>query len=118
MTYAEILNIAQSLGISHMRQAEVEDYATLSDGCSGGLSRLYALAGRRISCHRACVAHDFLYGWGGDRNARRQADKLLRICAAQSGQGQGLIRSWRRARAWIMWATVRLFAQSHWTEES
>lgn len=119
MTYAEIKDIAKGMGITCLEGKDLEEYSFFSDGCSGGLSLWYErVLQTLISCHRCCVAHDFLYGWGGDRQDRMKADKLLRVCAAKSGNSKGLCRIWRIFRAWVMWAAVRVFGGSshHWTE--
>lgn len=117
MDYSAIVALAHSLGIYSPTVAMLEDYASLSDGCSGGLSKLYALGDKEISCHRCCVAHDFLYGWGGGKADRKKADKLLRICAAKSGKAEvGKIKkAWRWLRSWIIWTAVRLFGRSHFS---
>lgn len=123
MTYAEIKRHALELGITRLEYADLPSYEPLSDGCSGGLSRLYAIGGHTISCHRACVAHDYLYDQGGTPNDRKKADKLLRRCAARSGDFTGwpgpFRRLWRYFRAWVMYAAVRLFAggENHWAGE-
>lgn len=96
----------------------LRDYESLSDGCSGGLSRLYALGGKNISCHWCCVCHDFLYELGGHRKDRREADQLLRECAACAGKFEGwrgvLRRTWRWFRAWVMYVAVRCFGGRYW----
>ena len=118
MEYSAIKAMAAGIGITALHGKELAAYEPFSDGCSGRLSWVYSLAGRKISCHRACVAHDFLYEWGGDAADRKRADRLLRLAAAGSGRFEGwrapLRRRWRGARAWIMYAAVRLFGKSHW----
>lgn len=104
------LELAHKYGITVLDSIDLEDYASLSDGCSGGLSWAYSLAGKKISCHNCCVAHDFLYSWGGTEEDRKKADKLLRDCAAKAGGGG----AWRWFRAQVMYAAVRMFAASHW----
>lgn len=120
MTYAEIKRRALAYGIATLEYADLVSYEPLSDGCSGGMSWLYAIGGHTISCHRACVAHDYLYDQGGTAKDRRKADKLLRWCAARSGDFSGwrgpFRKLWRHFRAWVMYAAVRLFAggEKHW----
>lgn len=119
MNYKEIQTLALELGIIALEGKDLAAYAPLSDGCSGRLSWIYGLVGKKISCHKACVAHDFLYEWGGGRKERKKADKLLRISAARSGyfppDWKGTARRlWRCFRAWAMYAAVRIFARRYW----
>ena len=142
MTYTEIKARARKYGITKLEHANLEAYEPMSDGCSGGLSWLYALGGTKISCHRACVAHDYLYDQGGTARDRKKADKLLRWCAAvppslprltdTPGTWWGAMKSaarhladclwwpmrraWRQFRAWVMYAGVRLVGwhENHW----
>ena len=92
----------------------------LIDGCSGGLTWLYALGGKTISCEDCCNIHDLDYQLGGTPDDRARADAALRTCAAAAGSFPPGIRGtcrrlWRTARAWIMWASVRLFGGRYWT---
>ena len=49
-----------------------------TDGCSGGMSRLWRLAtGRPPPWESACVEHDRRYWRGGSRARRKQADLWL-----------------------------------------
>lgn len=124
MTYAEIQTRALAMGITYLEGVDLADYATLSDGCSGSLSWLYALDGREISCHRCCVVHDYLYDQGGTKKDRKKADQLLQWCAANSGDFSGwngsLKRIWRWMRSWIMYAGVRIAGggPKHWAGKS
>ena len=97
--------------------AHLRDYESLSDGCSGGLSWVYTLGGKQISCHWCCICHDFLYELGGGKAARKEADKLLRECAAKAGKFEGwrapFRRGWRWFRSWVMYVAVRVFGGSH-----
>ncbi|MDL2313404.1 hypothetical protein LJC36_00310 [Desulfovibrio sp. OttesenSCG-928-C14] len=94
------------------------DYESVSDGCSGGLSAVYAIAGRKISCHWICVLHDFLYTLGGDEMARHFADILLMHGAAGTGKFAGwrasLRRVWRWCRSRVMLAAVRVGGRRYW----
>lgn len=132
----ELTNAESANGQARWTKAQLEDFASMSDGCSGSVSLLYALFGRLISCHGCCVLHDFLYWLGGDKEARRKADKLLQRCAAASGKitpgwfeklhkekpalavlVSGVVPMrlfWRWLRSWIFYAAVRLFGKSHW----
>ncbi len=74
---------------------------------SGGVSWAYGLAGRRISCEGCCDIHDLDYQLGGSGKDRRAADKRLRQCMAAPG-------GWKAARAWLMWAAVRLCGWRYW----
>jgi hypothetical protein len=113
-----LVELAYSLGIPHLQGVDLADYALFSDGCSGRLSWLYSLSGKQISCHMCCVAHDFLYEWGGSGHDRKLADALLRICAANVGSFEGwrapFRRAWRSFRAWIMYGAVRTFGSFYW----
>lgn len=135
MTPADISALAAKLGIVLTAQ-EIIDYAPKSDGLSGGVSWLYGLRGKLISCHWAGVAHDCLYERGGSPAERKLADILFRIACARSGSRvpgwlekmrrefpktallfcwvPPLRRTWRWARSWIMYAAVRAFGKSHW----
>ena len=145
MTYADIKRRALELDITLLESADLAAYEPMSDGCSGGLSWLYALGGTKISCHRACVAHDYLYDQGDTGADRKKADKLLRWCAAippplpritaapttWRGAATAALRhladclwwpvrrAWRWIRAWMMYAGVRLFGgnEKHWLGE-
>ena len=93
----------------------IEGCAVTSDACSGGLSRFYKLFMKQnISCHWCCICHDFLYSIGGGKAARKEADRLLRECAASAGKFEGwrgpFRRAWRGFRAGVMYALVRVFA--------
>lgn len=123
MTYAEIQAEALTMGVTALEGKDLADYEALSDGCSGGLSQLYALAGREMSCHTCCVAHDFLYEWGGTGEDRKKADGLLQWCAAKSGDFTGwkgpFRKAWRWVRSWVMYAAVRAAGggPKHWAGE-
>ena len=80
------------------------------NGCSGGISWLYALGGRRMSCEGCCNLHDIDYQLGGTPAMRTLADQRLRHCAGAAG-------GWKRARAWAMWAAVRLAGHWYWAGE-
>lgn len=112
ITYDDIKVRAAEKGIEALKGVDLLDYEPLSDGCSGGLSRLYALGGREISCHLCCVAHDFLYEWGGNDRDRKKADQLLQWCAARAGSASGWKAPfryvWRWARSWLIYGALRL----------
>lgn len=97
---AAVLALAADNGIA------VCELPLIINGCSGGLSWVYALAGRRISCEHCCDAHDLRYQLGGTWRQRRQADRELRKCAAVGG--------WRNARAYVMYAAVRCCGWLFW----
>lgn len=137
MSPAEISALAAGLGIT-LTANELIAYAPESDGLSGGVSWLYSLRGKLISCHWAGVAHDCLYERGGTAAERKLADKLFRLACCRSGKpvpgwlarmrGEfaktallfcwlpPLRRGWRCARAWVMYGAVRLFGggKRHW----
>lgn len=80
------------------------------NGCSGGVSWLYALGGRHISCAGCCNRHDIDYQLGGTPIMRKEADLRLRQCAGAAG-------GWKRVRAWGMWVAVRVAGRWHWAGE-
>ena len=123
MTYADIVKRAKRRGILGMTAQALEDYEPESDGLSGGVSWFYSLFGLRISCHKAGVAHDWLYERGGTERDREKADSLFRDCAANMGSmptdswGK-VVRAWRLFRANVMYLAVRLFGWLYWTKEN
>jgi hypothetical protein len=123
MDYPLIKARALEMGITALETVDLDDYAPLSDGCSGGLSWLYVLSGKEISCYRCCVTHDFLYEWGCTAKDRKKADKLLRWCASKSGDFSGwqgpFFKAWRWFRSWVMYGAVRVFGggKEHWAGE-
>lgn len=95
MEYSEIVLMAEKLGISGMNAQELIKYEPQSDGLSGGVSKLYGLLGRLISCHKAGVAHDWLYERGGTAHDRLMADRLFCYSAAMSGKFiPGWLETW------------------------
>jgi hypothetical protein len=119
MDYARIKGLALRMGIDALEDKDLKAYEPFSDGCSGRLSWVYGLMGKKISCHEACVAHDFLYAWGGGAADRKKADKLLRECvfyatAFLPGRWGRINRFLRCLRAWGMYGAVRLFAGRYW----
>lgn len=80
---------------------EVEpDYPFTTDGCSGGMSRLW----RRLfktppPWEGCCEAHDRLYWRGGTAQQRSMADYKLMACVARRGYP-----GW----AFLMWLAVRV----------
>lgn len=108
----EVIAYAASKGIDE------DELPLIIDGCSGGLSWLYNIGGKTISCEDCCNCHDIDYQLGGTEEERKDADKRLRDCSARAGSFNGLkgqfLKAWRWTRAWIMYAAVRLFAKSHW----
>ena len=81
------------------------DLPLISDGCSGGISWLYAIGGRSISCEECCNRHDIDYQLGGTQSDRKAADKRLLACALEKAGGS----RWKRARAYVMYGFVRAF---------
>lgn len=109
----DLLALAAAHGISP------DELPLVVNGCSGGLSRLYALAGRDISCVDCCDRHDLLYQLGGSARDRKAADRELRACAAAAGSfppgWRGYVRRlWRGFRAWGMYAVVRVCGRWYW----
>jgi hypothetical protein len=124
MEPSNISTLAGKLGIT-LSAREITDYAPKSDGLSGGVSWLYSLRGKLISCHWAGVAHDCLYARGGTELDRLKADRLFCYAAALSGKViPGQLEIWlcqagstKRARlaiaarnwlAWWLWPFGRL----------
>lgn len=108
-----VLAMAAANGIAE------DELPLIINGCSGGLSWVYGLVGREISCIDCCDMHDLQYQLGGTAIARREADKELRACAACAGHfppgWKGRVRRvWRRCRAQIMYVAVRLFGGRYW----
>lgn len=98
---------------------DADELPLICNGCSGGLSWVYALAGREISCEQCCHIHDIDYRMGGGFRDRARADRRLRKCAAKAGSfppgWKGKVRRvWRWARAWVMWGVVRLCGGYLW----
>ena len=92
-----------------------DELPLIIDGCSGGLSKLYAIAGRDLACEDCCNRHDIDYQLGGTAAERKIADIQLRDCAAASAANSGwLVRSWSTVRAWVMYAAVRMFGGRYW----
>ena len=98
-----VLALAAANGI------DIDELPGIIDGCSGGLSWIYVLAGRRISCEHCCDLHDLRYQLGGAPAQRREADRELRDCAAVGG--------WRTVRAWVMYGAVRVGGRWYWAGE-
>ena len=98
MTYSpKTIAYAASLGYA------ADDLPLITNGCSGGLSWLYALGGRSISVEQCCHRHDIAYQHGGTKADRKAADVRLRECAVEKASGNG----WKEIRAWIMYWCVR-----------
>ena len=94
------------IALAAERGIDADELPLIINGCSGGLSWGYALAGRRISCEHCCDLHDLRYPLGGTRCDRGEADRELRDCAAVGG--------WRTARAWGMFVAVRCCGWLFW----
>ena len=111
----DVLALAKARGIT------AEELPLIINGCSGGLSAVYALAfDRTPSCEECCYLHDLLYQLGGTAEDRKRADKALRDCAAGAGSFPagwvGVTRKvWRHIRAALMYGAVRLFGWQYWT---
>jgi hypothetical protein len=57
-----------------------------TDGCSGGMSRLYrTIIGLAPPWEGCCVEHDLAYWRGGTHDQRAAADRQLLICVAARG---------------------------------
>lgn len=61
-----------------------------SDGCSGGMSALYAklaflhpVHGNELRWRSCCVIHDKAYYYGGGKAKKKEADQELRACVTR-----------------------------------
>lgn len=81
-----------------------------SDGCSGGMSWLYAklTGGKELPWHGCCRDHDLPYWLGGTWRERAKADRGLRGCVQNKGG------PWYYLLGWIMWAGVRVGGMAAW----
>ena len=84
-----------------------DELPLIIDGCSGGVSWAYGLVGKRPSFLPCCQIHDIDYQRGGSAADRADADRRFRECAGKRG-------GWRMARAWIMWAVLRVSGEKSW----
>ncbi len=106
---------ASTIAYAAMRGLAEDELPLIIDGCSGGISWLYAIGGKHISCEDCCNIHDIDYQLGGTAAERKTADLQLRDCAAASAANSGwLVRSWSTARAWVMYVAVRMFGGRYW----
>jgi hypothetical protein len=75
----------------------------VTDGCSGGMSRLWrAVIGNGPPWEDCCETHDLAYWSGGTRADRRVADRRLRTCVIIKGY------PWHWWWGWIIWIGVRI----------
>ena len=100
----ETIAYAASRGIDEM------NLPLVTNGCSGGRSRLYALGDSSISLEQCCHRHDIDYELGGTKEDRKAADRRLRDCALRKAGGN----AWKRFRARLMWSAVRAFGGAYW----
>lgn len=127
---------AETIAHAASRGVDVGELPLIVDGCSGGMTWLYAIGGRHVSCEDCCNRHDIDYQFGGSREERRASDKRLRECAARAGKPvpgwlermrdskprrawifiwvPPLRRLWRWIRAWVMWVSVRAVGWKWW----
>lgn len=92
-----------------------DELSLIVNGCSGGLSWFYGIAGRTLTCESCCDIHDIDYQLGGTAAERKIADIRLRDCVATSVVNKGwLARLWAKTRAWVMYVAVRMFGGRHW----
>ncbi|WP_034635917.1 hypothetical protein [Desulfovibrio cuneatus] len=101
---------AKTIAYAKAKGIAEDELALVVNGCSGGIRWIYALGGRRISCEGCCNQHDIDYQLGGTPAMRQAADLQLRQCT-------GAVGGWKRARAWAMWAAVRLAGRWYWAGE-
>ena len=77
-----------------------------SDGCSGGVSRLWRLRlGGPPPWEGCCLDHDRAYWRGGTARERWRADAALHACVVANGHP-----GW----ALTMWLAVRFFGHPYW----
>lgn len=103
----------ETIAYAVKRGVDPFDLPLVCDGCSGGISWLYALTGESISIEQCCHRHDIDYELGGSDADRKAADKRLRNCALEKAGGNAL----KKARAWIIYGCVRVFGRPHWAGE-
>jgi hypothetical protein len=100
----------ETIAYAAMRGIAEDELPLVVDGCSGGLSWLYALGGKSISVEQCCHRHDIDYQLGGTAKERKDADSRLLECAvAKAGDS-----AFKRFRAYVVWAAVRLFGGGYW----
>ena len=90
------------------RGIDEDELPLICDGCSGGLSSLYALFSKKVYCHECCNIHDIDYQIGGNSKDRKDADERFRICCSQ-----GSIFNQFKARC--LWLIVRLAGNKYWS---
>ncbi len=83
---------AQTITYAACKGIAEDELPLIIDGCSGGISWIYAIGGKAISCQEYCNRHDIDYELGGTDDDRRAADDRLRECAGKAG-------GWKAARA-------------------
>lgn len=93
----------ETITYAKMRGMDPADLPLVCNGCSGGISPLYAIAGRGISCVECCNRHDIDYALGGSGADRKAADTRLLACALEKAGKNG----WKRFRAYVMYGVVR-----------
>ena len=71
-----------------------------SDGCSGGMSSIYAKLtflhdkhGEKLKWHQCCVIHDKAYYYGGSQSEKKYADKNLKECVGKATGNKFLAKS-------------------------
>jgi hypothetical protein len=77
-----------------------------TDGCSGGMSRIFRLVFLRAPpWEGCCTTHDQAYWKGGTREDRAEADRGLMVCVTENGHP---------VLAFLMWAAVRIGGHPFW----
>lgn len=68
-----------------------------SDGCSGGMSAIYAKLkflhnklGKTLPWRQCCVIHDKAYYYGGSRKLKKKADEALKQCVSKTVGNENL----------------------------
>ena len=106
---------AETIAYAAAKGIAVDELPLIIDGCSGGLSWLYGIAGRTLACEGCCDRHDIDYQLGGNAAERKSADMRLRDCVVASTLHSGwLARLWGKARAWVMYGVVRAVGARYW----
>lgn len=111
-----VLSFANKSSTERMWTFEhILDFESLSDGCSGGLSKLYAIFNKKISCHWCCVLHDFLYMVGGTCKTRKEADKIFLKCMNDlNKRSTSINKVFKYMRSRCIYIIVRLFGSNYY----
>lgn len=89
-----------------MNDKFLPDYPFTTDGCSGGMSKVWKLfSNKPTPWESCCVSHDYDYWKGGTEMHRLRSDFRLYHCVKSRGY-PGI--------ALIMYYSVRIFGHRYW----